>query len=322
MASVDTKNSEESWQKRHWQEIEPTDQSDKVKHSISSSQRIHNWFVLGASVRGKRHAHFGEWRDDSYAVSMSGSWTVLAVADGAGSAPLARIGSRIATDVIVTNLAEALKCLGVQLDFSKEIPRCSQEEEVKQFMKDAFIEAGKALHTEAEQRKCPAGNLATTLLALAHTRCKGQDLIFWINVGDCVLAVFPNNNGCQVLCDDDHGTVEGETCFITSHGIMATLESRARCAVFPAPVRALVLMTDGVADDLYPLKDRLPDLLDGDPVGKGYMVLAKNQPLKGIRRYFSQETSDEIALLSWLNYDKYGSSYDDRTLVLALDTRD
>lgn len=322
MDRVDKINSEESEQKRHWQEIEPTDQSDKVKHCISSSQRIHNWHVLGASVRGKKHAHFGKWCDDSYAVSMSGSWTILAVADGAGSAPLSRVGSRIATDVIVTRLAEALKCLEVQLDLSKEILRCFQEEEVKQCLKNAFIAAGKALHEEAEQRKCPANNLATTLLALAHTRCQGQDLIFWINVGDCVLAVFPNNNGCQVLCDDDHGTVEGETRFITSNGIMATLETRARWAVFPAPVRALVLMTDGVADDLYPLKDRLPALLDGDPVGKGYMVLTENQPLKGIQRYFSQDYPDEIALLSWLKYDKYGSSYDDRTLVLALNKRD
>jgi hypothetical protein len=315
-------NVEEPNQKSSWRELEPKNQVDLVEHCVSSSLQALNWDILAASVRGKKHAHFGEWRDDSYAFSNSGSWTILAVADGAGSASLSRIGSRIATSVIVSHLAEGLRFIGELPDVSADEFSFPKEEEVKQCLKNAFIAARQALIEEAEKRQCPANNLATTLLAVAHTRLRQQDLIFWINVGDCILAVFPDNKECRVLCDEDHGSAEGETCFLTSNGIIETLEARTRFIVLPSPVRALVLMTDGIADDLYPLKERLPDLLDGETVGKGYMTLNESQPLKGILHYISEDTPDERALLSWLKYDKYGSSYDDRTIVLALNRKD
>ncbi len=52
------------------------------------------WNLLGASVRGKLHAHQAQWRDDAFAWQQAGDWTCIAVADGAGSAPLSRVGSR------------------------------------------------------------------------------------------------------------------------------------------------------------------------------------------------------------------------------------
>ena len=77
-------------------------------------------------------------------------------------------------------------------------------------------------------------------------------------------------------------------------------------------------MTDGVADDLYPLKDRLCDLIEGEIVGKGYMVDKKEKPLKGIRHYLKNDRNDGRKLIEWLKYDKFGSPYDDRTLMVAL----
>lgn len=56
-----------------------------------------------ASKRGRAHAHKGTFRDDHCEVRHfdKAGWSVVAVADGAGSAPLSREGSRIACRSVV-----------------------------------------------------------------------------------------------------------------------------------------------------------------------------------------------------------------------------
>ena len=53
--------------------------------------------VIGASRRGRSHAHAGKPRDDDFAIGKNmGPWTLMAVCDGAGSAQYSRKGSEIA----------------------------------------------------------------------------------------------------------------------------------------------------------------------------------------------------------------------------------
>ena len=301
-----------------WRIIEPNDNAYSVKHQVTAQRVINRFSIIGASVRGKKHAHFGEWRDDSFAVTQSGQWTILTVADGAGSAPLSRFGSNIATSVVKKTLKKLLFELETILDNSEDYQTDNLLDSASDFLRNAFIKVIQAIQTESEKLQCSISNLATTLLTVLHIRYQGEDLFIWAYVGDCVFAVFPTSETCEVLCDEDHGTSGGETRFITSSGIQDTLGSRVHFKIYKDPVHSFALMTDGVSDDLYPLQDRLCGLVDGDVVGKGYMTDVKVKPLKGIRHYLKYDKNDARKLSEWLQYNKTGSTYDDRTLIVAL----
>ena len=212
--------------KAAWQKIEPLDKSYPVKHQISSLRKIQKWNILCASVRGKKHAHFGDYREDSFAVAKSGQWTILTIADGAGSVPLARIGSHIATSAVNTALKRSLPKILIDIENAGN----SQTKDFIYFesncLKNAFAKAIYAVKRESEKRKCPVSHLSTTLLTVAQIRYKGEDIFFWANVGDCIFAVFPTSDSCDILCDEDHGSYGGEVYFITSSGIPDSIESR------------------------------------------------------------------------------------------------
>lgn len=57
--------------------------------------------IVIASKRGRSHAHAGTFRDDDFYVQdLPDDWAIAAIADGAGSAQYARMGSQIATEFI------------------------------------------------------------------------------------------------------------------------------------------------------------------------------------------------------------------------------
>lgn len=66
--------------------------------------------IVVASKRGRSHANVGSFRDDDFAFKdfENNGWSIICVADGAGSAKLARQGSKIACDGIVDFFSETL----------------------------------------------------------------------------------------------------------------------------------------------------------------------------------------------------------------------
>src|SRR5690606_10935267 len=58
--------------------------------------------LIAASRRGRSHEHAGSFRDDDFSLMhiANSDWSVLAVADGAGSAEYSREGSRIAVEIV------------------------------------------------------------------------------------------------------------------------------------------------------------------------------------------------------------------------------
>lgn len=60
--------------------------------------------IVIASKRGRSHAHEGTFRDDDFVVKeLPDNWSIVAIADGAGSARFARAGSQMATEIIAKN---------------------------------------------------------------------------------------------------------------------------------------------------------------------------------------------------------------------------
>ena len=77
---------------------------------VSETATLGDRHIVVSSKRGRSHANVGSFRDDDYAFKHfeNTGWNIVCVADGAGSAPLARQGSKIACDEIVRFFEEKL----------------------------------------------------------------------------------------------------------------------------------------------------------------------------------------------------------------------
>lgn len=88
-----------------WKDI-PSTQSDVnfwKPDNVADFQPLGERQIVVASKRGRSHANVGSFRDDEYAFKYfeNNGWSIVCVADGAGSAKLARQGSKIACDGII-----------------------------------------------------------------------------------------------------------------------------------------------------------------------------------------------------------------------------
>ncbi len=285
--------------KPQWLELEPTDQTDATPHKLSD---VHvtpaGWQLAVGSVRGKLHAHRALWREDSFALGHveagSGSWSVIAVSDGAGSAPLSRVGSRVACDGALASLQGSLgeiKELAAQQDelITQNLPA----------LREALVKCGTAaldgIRQEAQTRGKPLTAFASTLLVLAWREWNGAQLCGALQVGDGSIALF-GESGLTLLGEADHGQHSSETRFLTTNGVEAELASRVKFSI-KNDLTALAVMSDGVSDDYFPEDKRLGEVFEA--------VL----PLL-------EEDDAGAALVEWLGYEKKGSS-DDRTLVVG-----
>ena len=143
-----------------WMVREPAERSDPVSHEeCLFTHRDGPWRLLAASVRGKYHAHAALWCDDAYAWGSAGPWTVLAVADGAGSAPLSRIAAAVACAEGVRALKEKTADLP---------PEPEAAERLRAALAVAVLRAGEAVRSEAERRGRPEREFHTTCLLVIH----------------------------------------------------------------------------------------------------------------------------------------------------------
>jgi serine/threonine protein phosphatase PrpC len=78
--------------------------------NTSVFQPLGDKHIVVASKRGRSHANVGSFRDDDFAFKdfEHTGWSIVCVADGAGSAKLSRQGSKIACDGIVEFFGETL----------------------------------------------------------------------------------------------------------------------------------------------------------------------------------------------------------------------
>ena len=60
------------------EEREPTDPSDPVPHTDTQTlEALDGWCMVGASRRGKMHAHKGIYREDAFALGEANGWHLV-----------------------------------------------------------------------------------------------------------------------------------------------------------------------------------------------------------------------------------------------------
>jgi len=234
--------------------------------------------AVAASVRGRSHANSGSFREDDFHLihDSSGHWTVVAVSDGAGSAPLSRRGSQLIVETASQELAAALPPIEAKLKqtLAQQHPDLHFSDAAHAQLDRLLLEpvgraafnASRAVVNEANKLGAEEKSFAATLLLAAVRRHAGGLLVASYWIGDGAAAVFrPEGEGAPtvtMLGDADSGEFSGQTRFLQSGEFApepwAAIRKRVRVDWYP-PGSFVVLMTDGVSDPKFGTDSALHD---------------------------------------------------------------
>ncbi len=256
-----------------------------------------DWRLVAARVRGKKHKHEGTNCDDWFAVCTAGRWSISAVSDGAGSKRLSRVGARALCESASALLARQLE--GVQIQAPAAQPEQIQQiqEGLHQAVREAFqalereaaARAGKEPYQKLLGRPVVLEDLSATLLLAVHTSYATpeglQSFVMTYQIGDGAVAVIERGNRIVLLGQADQGEFSGETDFLTSPKHLHPEGLRPRTFQFEGPLRALLVMTDGVADDYFPPEPGMLRLLT-DLILNGILPCPAAAPAEGERLPF------------------------------------
>ena len=257
---------------------------------------VHDWQVLGASVRGKSHGHRGEHRDDAIACVAREGLLVLAVADGAGSSALSRIGAAVVADMAAHRTAARHAADARNPDATSRLGTA---------MAHAVHDAAMKLHALSTDAGMPPSAFRTTLLLVAIA----GDLMLVSQVGDGAVLVQKTDGSVARVGGARDTMWAGEvTCFVPDPCAMtAAAEFRQLDA---REVALVALLTDGIDDPFHPLEQSGAALVSQwrhgttEPIG-----VARQSPVGPV-------LGDHDALLAWMGFEQRGES-DDRSLLLA-----
>jgi len=238
--------------------------------------------IIGARVRGKKHKHEGTNCDDWFEFCNSGSWTIVAVSDGAGSKVFSRVGAKTSCEVAIEHLRGALAehKLSERENWSHDVFQRDKQtgvfaekdmEHVQTALHNAMAQAYEAVEAKAQDlaegerseafsnilgRKLATDDLSATLLLAVHTMVQhegtARSFVATCQIGDGMLAVLDNSGGLQLLGIPDSGEFAGQTEFLTTKKKLEKANLTSKTFPFFGPMRALMVMTDGVADDYFP----------------------------------------------------------------------
>jgi protein phosphatase 2C-like protein len=161
-----------------------------------------------------------------------------------------------------------------------------------------------AVHARAETEQRDVRDLYTTLLLVAHGHfADGTQVAAAAQIGDGAICAFvPTSKGgstCEELASSDYGDYSGFVRFLNQ---VEPVEWPDHIWVkrLPPETEAIMLLTDGIADDFVPLMERLPRLME--VVREDVMTLTRSDHALDMLRQA-------------VSYQRKGS-FDDRTILL------
>jgi hypothetical protein len=187
------------------------------------------WQVVHAQAVGSAHLTSGLPCQDAAGWRLLPSGILaIALADGAGSAPLAEVGANLA-------IAEALASLE-----NSPANQTSQDAQAwEAAVRGAFEAARDSLARESDAAGLPQNVFATTLTCLAAT----DTAVIFGQVGDGVLVARAPLGDLYTLTQPQRGEYANETLFLT----MPDALERGYFKVEQMEVAALAVMSDGLS---------------------------------------------------------------------------
>lgn len=187
------------------------------------------WRLAGASVCGAGHEKTGLPCQDAHCWrELESGLVVIAVADGAGSAPLSQVGAEKAATTAVGHVA-------AQLD--RPVVGTESDEYWQGLVTEAMAAARAAVEFEAGARSMAMGDLATTLILVLA----GRDFVVATQIGDGAV-VIEEDGVMQSLLRPAATEYLNETIFLTSTEAL----SNRQTAIRRGRLNYLAVMSDGL----------------------------------------------------------------------------
>ncbi len=322
--------------------LKPSDQEAifAKPDEINAFSQLGDKNIVVSSKRGRSHGKDGTSRDDDFGFKyfQSSQWSLVVVSDGAGSAYLARIGSKLACQAVIeyfeinSGSDQELK-LEILIDEYSKSRTEEKLEEIKKLSKFNLWQASLFVHKKlsefAEQTfltnpelfnnpkaKTNIEYLHSTLIFTLFKKFEFGYLIQSFGVGDCPIAVMNISKTETALLNWlDVGEYGGGTRFITQPDIFQKQEvmtTRFNLKIIE-DFSYLFLMTDGIYDAKFVVEANLEkhdkwisflDDLDGSNEEK-------------IKVEFDKDNDEiTIQLSKWMDFWSAGN-HDDRTLAIV-----
>ncbi|POY37204.1 hypothetical protein C3K47_07870 [Solitalea longa] len=309
-----------------WKDIK-SDESDPYwkEDNITSSGKLGEKNIVVASKRGRSHANVGSFRDDHFTFKHldNTGWSIIALADGAGSSKISRDGSKTACDGIINYFSENLSTeIFKEFDILlKDHCVGSGENTLKKLNHFVYNNLGKAaldIHKSLEQRanklEVNLKDLHTTLIFVLLKKYEFGYAILSFGVGDCPIGLINKDlSSVNLMNWLDVGEFGGGTRFITMPEIFQSEKFATRFGFkIVEDFSYLMLMTDGIYDPKFVVEANL------DKIEKWLEFLedlnGKNEDNIKVD-FIKDNTEIETQLSKWMDFWSPGN-HDDRTLAV------
>ena len=280
--------------------------------------------LLASSKRGRSHANIGSFREDDFAFKdLDNGWSIIVVADGAGSAKVSRKGSAMACNGIVEYFSQpdAMKGMAEFDSLLEEYRTAGGDDPQKKLFRFVYNNLGKAVFTVhkqlqafAQEKNLTLKDLSTTLIFTLLKKYEAGYAILSFGVGDCPIGVLnPDLSEVHLMNWIDVGEFGGGTRFITMPEIFQNEKFSTRFGFkLVKDFSYLVLMSDGIYDPKFSVEANLANIkkwqaffedLGGQNEDKIRVELSSDNDK--ITEQFSQ----------WMDFWSPGN-HDDRTLAI------
>ena len=205
----------------------------------------HLWRVAAATAVGASHLRDNTPNQDAVAFRLvelgDGQVAIVAVADGAGSAPRSDEGSKIAVNAAVTTIADGI---------NKHPAAAFGEHLAESLVRNAIEGAKDAVVRHARRLNVSPHELASTLIVAFAS----DSLVTAAQVGDGAVIAFNMDGGAKTLCAAHTGEYANETTFITSRSKPHEIASVGHASGYEYDRMALI--TDGLQNLALKMPER------------------------------------------------------------------
>jgi serine/threonine protein phosphatase PrpC len=309
-----------------WKTID-NDKNDPYwkEDAVTQFEPISDRHILVSSKRGRSHANVGSFREDDFAFKDLGNgWSIVVVADGAGSAKLSRKGSQIACNGIIEFFTEEAATASLQ-QFDELLvqhntePDDDTQNKIKLFVYNNLGKAAFIVHKKLEAFAAQAGatlkDLSSTLIFTLFKKYETGYVFLSFGVGDCPMGVINKDiTGVTLLNWLDVGEFGGGTRFITMPEIFQSEKFATRFSFKQLEdFSYLILMSDGVYDPKFIVEASLPNITKWQDLLED--LAGKNEDgIKVDLRADNQDITNQFS--AWMDFWSTGN-HDDRTLAIV-----
>ena len=299
----------------------PAIEYHQYQDNYSTDRRAANgWHIVGATRRGKKHAHDATHREDAYAIETTQKFTVLAMADGAGAYPFSRLGSQYATTELVHHLSAQLtstveKCSGLAhvqfLDYLAE------------HMEKSILHVIDTLVNYADKNGVKPQDFRCTLLSALFYHDDKYPVVLLNQIGDGAICTY-NKQTEEIRKFGGEGE-SGEHSGEVSRFVPDEASKKIDFHILPPErmkeVDCLMLCSDGIEDPFFPMEKNSVHIFRQFYHGVKEAELADLGITQVPQPSVFNHSTEGANLESWLTFDKRGES-DDRTVLVMFRGRD